>query len=89
MSSIQTKIMSGALVLDVRSPDEFADGAYPGALNIPVDQLLSRLADLGDTKRSIVVYCASGGRSSLASQMLKASGFTDVLNAGGLDDMPN
>lgn len=88
MNPILTKIRAGAAVIDVRSPDEFADGAYPGARNIPVNVLTNRLAEVGAKDKPVVVYCASGGRSAVAQQILKASGFVDVTNAGGLEDMP-
>ena len=85
---ILSKIQAGAAVIDVRSPDEFADGAYPGAINIPVNSLPNRTAEVGPKDKPVVVYCASGGRSAVAQQILKATGFTDVTNAGGLEDMP-
>jgi rhodanese-related sulfurtransferase len=85
---ILAKIQAGAAILDVRSPDEFADGAYPRARNIPVNALPSRMAEVGPKDKPVVVYCASGGRSAVAAQMLKASGWLDVTNAGGLEDMP-
>jgi len=85
---ILSKIRGGAVILDVRSPDEFGDGFYPGAKNIPVNELPHRLADVGPRSKPVVVYCASGGRSAVAAQILKANGFTDVTNAGGLGDMP-
>jgi len=88
MNPILAKIQAGAAVIDVRSPDEFADGAYPGARNIPVNTLPNRWAEVGPKDKPVVVYCASGGRSAVAQQMLKAQGFTDVTNAGGLEDMP-
>lgn len=88
MNPILDKIKAGAAIIDVRSPDEFADGAYPGARNIPVNSLLARLGEVGAKDKPVVVYCASGGRSAVAQAMLKANGFADVVNAGGLDDMP-
>lgn len=88
MNPILSKIQAGAAIIDVRSPDEFADGAYPGARNIPVSVLVNRLADVGPKDKPVVVYCASGGRSAVAQQILKANGFADVTNAGGLEDMP-
>lgn len=83
------KIKAGARIVDVRTEDEFADGAYPGAVNIPVGELQARMASLEPKNLPVIVYCASGARSALASKMLKASGWVDVLNAGGLDDMPD
>jgi len=82
------KIRAGAAVIDVRSPEEFAEGAYPGARNIPINTLMSRLAEVGPKDRPVVLYCASGGRSGVGRQLLLASGYVDVVNAGGLDDMP-
>jgi len=88
MNIIKEKIQAGAIIIDVRSPAEFADGYYHGAKNIPVNSLLDRLADVGPKDKPVIVYCASGGRSSVAQAMLKANGFVDVTNAGGIDDMP-
>jgi len=81
---VKEKIQQGALVIDVRTQSEFSAGHYPGALNIPVQDLGGRLGELGDKKRAIVVYCASGMRSAQAAKRLAAANFTDVTNAGGL-----
>jgi phage shock protein E len=85
--AIKEKIRQGALVIDVRTPSEFSAGHYPGALNIPLQDLDGRLGELGDKKRAIVVYCASGMRSAQAAKRLAASNFTDVTNAGGLSSL--
>jgi len=82
------KIKAGAKVVDVRSPDEFRDGAYPGAVNIPLQDLGRRLAEV-PKDRPVVLYCASGARSGMAARMLKQAGYADVVNAGGLGDMPS
>jgi phage shock protein E len=86
--TIRDKIKAGARVIDVRTQDEFADGAYPGAENIPLSELPSRLEGLGKKDAPIILYCASGARSAKATRILKAAGFSDVVNAGGLSDMP-
>ena len=86
-SAVLERIKAGATVVDVRSVEEFADGAYPGALNIPVQDLMRRAGELPKGK-PVVLYCASGARSAMGVRMLKASGFTDVVNGGGLGDMP-
>jgi len=88
INSVLSKIHAGANIIDVRSSDEFGDGFYPGARNIPVNALVNRLAEVGPKDKPVVVYCASGGRSSLAEKILKANGFTDVTNAGEFSDMP-
>ncbi|NLM79006.1 MAG: FAD-dependent oxidoreductase [Ruminococcaceae bacterium] len=72
------------LIVDVRSIEEFAYGAAPGAINIPLDELESRLDELGARDRKIILYCASGSRSSYAVQILKACGFTNPVNGGSL-----
>jgi phage shock protein E len=87
-ADVHAKIKSGALVVDVRTPAEFASGAYPGAINIPVDQVEKRLSEFGDRKRPVVLYCRSGHRAGLAKAVLEKNGFSDVTNGGGLKDMP-
>jgi phage shock protein E len=88
MSGLAKIIKAGAKVVDVRTEEEFREEHYPDAVNIPVDQLQRRLADLGDKQAPIVLYCASGARSAYAAQMLRSAGYASVTNAGGLDDMP-
>lgn len=86
---VMKKIRNGALVVDVRTPEEYASGHYPGAVNIPLAEIEARLAEFGDVKRPIVVYCRSGNRSARARAILEAHGFRDVTNGGGLRDMPD
>ena len=85
---VREKIKAGALVVDVRTPAEVAAGAYPGAINIPLDQAEKRLADFGNPKHPVVLYCRSGHRAGQAKAILEKNGFSDVTNAGGLKDMP-
>ncbi len=87
-SIVKQKLESGATILDVRTPDEFRDGAYPGAKNIPLSELGRRLGEIPKDK-PVVLYCASGARSSSAARAMKQAGYTDVINAGGLADMPH
>ena len=76
------------LIIDVRTPGEFKSGAYPDAVNIPLDELARRTVELGnDLSRNITVYCASGARSAYAENMLKQLGFVNVKNGGGLTSM--
>nr|WP_321408320.1 FAD-dependent oxidoreductase [uncultured Carboxylicivirga sp.] len=76
------------LVVDVRTPGEFRSGAFPEAVNIPLDDIMSGKGDLGDnTDREIIVYCASGARSAYAQQVLKQRGYTNVKNGGGIAAM--
>ena len=87
-SNVKDKIKAGAKIIDVRTPGEFADEAYPGAVNIPLNVLPAKLEEIGPKHEPIVLYCASGARSAQAARLLKQAGFVDVVNAGGLDDMP-
>lgn len=70
------------LLLDVRTPEEFAAGHLPGALNIPLQELPQRAAELpGDG--DIVVYCESGRRAKLATQALHDAGFKHLRELQG------
>ena len=75
-------VAAGARLLDVRSHEEFDRGHLPGAVNIPVQDLDHHLADVGPTDGDVVVYCRSGHRSSRATELLRAHGFTKVHNLG-------
>jgi rhodanese-related sulfurtransferase len=69
------------LVLDVRTPGEFRDGHLPGAMLIPVQELQRRIGELAPYRdREILVYCATGNRSTVASKILIDQGFTHVAN---------
>ncbi len=84
LSAMQQAVTDGGLLLDVRTPSEFSAGHLEGAINIPVDQLQSRLQEIGDTDRSIVVYCASGMRSRSALNVLRDNGFSNVHDLGSM-----
>lgn len=71
----------GAVVVDVRSPAEFAAGARPGSLNIPLGELEKRAGEL-DASKPVIVCCASGTRSAMAASLLARRGFKEVVNAG-------
>ena len=75
-------VAAGARLLDVRSPEEYAGGHLPGAVNIPVQELDRRLAEVGPRDGELVVYCRSGHRSSRATELLRQHGFTKVHNLG-------
>ena len=75
------------IIVDVRSTEEFSGGAYPGAINIPVDELQHRIGELGSKSREITLYCASGARSGYGQRVLQQFGFTNVKNGGGLMQM--
>lgn len=75
------------LVIDVRSQLEFWMGHLSGAVCMPVDSLTDKLAARTDISKqaSLLVYCASGARSAMAAQQLKALGYTNVVDGGGIN----
>jgi phage shock protein E len=87
-NGVEKKIKEGAVVVDVRTEDEYSDEHFPKALNIPVGELGARASEIGPKDKAIILYCASGARSALGARILKSLGYADVTNAGGLYDMP-
>jgi phage shock protein E len=72
------------LVLDVRTPAEYAAGHVPGAVNIPHAELGARIAELdGERERDIVVYCRTGVRAGQALEVLDKAGFTRLFHLKG------
>jgi len=91
-TTARTLIASGATIVDVRRPDEFAGGHVANATNVPVDDVSRRMPEIddlvgGDKTKPVVVYCARGGRAQKAKQMLEAAGYTHVVNGGGYSDL--
>ncbi|HIJ94827.1 MAG TPA: FAD-dependent oxidoreductase [Desulfuromonadales bacterium] len=81
---LEEALRAGAYLLDVRSPLEYADGTITGAVNIPLDILRSKLADL-PKDRMIVVFCKVGLRGYIAARILSAHGFTNRNLSGGYE----
>ena len=80
----QSMNKQGALLLDVREPDEYSAGHAPNAKLVPLGQLSSRLQELATYKdKPIVVMCRSGRRSAQAVSILKDAGFSQVSNVQG------
>ncbi|MEW6350148.1 MAG: rhodanese-like domain-containing protein [Thermodesulfobacteriota bacterium] len=69
-------------LLDVRQPHEYEDSHIPGAILIPLPDLLDTLDNL-DPEKPTIVYCAIGGRSRVAAQLLSGKGFTEPINLSG------
>jgi len=77
-----TLVRAGAIIIDVRSPGEFAGGHIKGSKNIPLQELPKKLNSLPKDK-VIITCCASGMRSASAKNTLKSNGFKEVHNGGG------
>ena len=77
---LKALLARGGQRVDVRTPGEFSGGHAPGSVNIPLDQLGRRAGEL-DKSRPVILVCASGSRSAMATSLLKAQGF-EAVNAG-------
>ncbi|GIV71200.1 rhodanese-like domain-containing protein [Caldilinea sp.] len=71
------------ILIDVRTPEEFAGGHIPGAVNISVEQLAQRLSEIPKDK-PVVLYCRSGNRSNQAAQILERAGYSQIYDLGGI-----
>ena len=75
------------IILDVRRPDEYAEGHIPGAINVPNEDIgTADIAELPDKSQLILVYCRSGRRSKEASAKLVKLGYTNIVEFGGIQD---
>ena len=80
---VKSAMQKGAKVIDVRSPQEYASGHLPMAINIPVSELEERVTQLApDKEQSLLLHCASGMRSGHGKSILERLGYKQVLNVG-------
>ncbi len=79
--AVQKAIKEGAFLVDVRTPQEFAEGSVKGAVNIPLNEVNTRLSEFKG-KKSIIVFCRSGARSNQAKNILEQYGYKNVINGG-------
>ena len=78
------KNAASAVLLDVRSPQEYREGHIPGSQNVPLQQL-DKVEEVTENKDTVLyVYCRSGARSRQAVSLLKHMGYTNVHNIGGI-----
>ena len=76
-------LREGALLVDVRTPDEFGGGSVPGAINIPLSDLPGAMTKHAPDRNCVLLlHCQSGGRSAMAARKLRAAGYTRVFNVG-------
>ena len=80
--SIQEFVKKGAIIIDVRSPGEFAGGHIKGAKNIPLNEIGAKINEIKKLNKPVITCCASGMRSSQATSILKQNG-VDTINGGG------
>ena len=88
-SSTESKISmeNNAVLLDVRTPEEHKSGYLEGAVLLPLADLESKISSkVSDKNTPVYIYCRSGRRAGTAVEKLKAMGYTDLHNLGGLKD---
>jgi phage shock protein E len=81
LAALLANVDAKALLLDVRTAEEYAAGHIPGAILFPYDELAAKFRE-GDKGRPIVVYCRSGRRSAIARETLLGMGYTNVSDFG-------
>ena len=78
---------SGYIILDVRTPEEFAEKHIPNAINVPNETIgTDEISQLPDKNQLIMVYCRSGRRSKEAAEKLVKLGYTNIVEFGGIID---
>jgi rhodanese-related sulfurtransferase len=82
LTEIRARQDAPVLLLDVRTPEEYAAGHIPGAVNIPYDQVGTRLSEIPKSDE-VVLYCRSGRRAGLAAETLAAAGYTRLAHLTG------
>jgi rhodanese-related sulfurtransferase len=85
LAAAKKALEAGAVLVDVRTPGEFAEEHAEKSVNVPVDQISSKAETLWPKKTKLVVVCASGHRAGRAVEELRARGYTDVVNGGAVD----
>jgi len=86
--AVRAALAKGAPIVDVRSANEFAGRHIDGAINIPHDQIGSKMGTLGPKSRPVILYCRSGARSGAAARVLLSSGFQEVIDVGPMGKFP-
>jgi phage shock protein E len=79
------KATNGAVLLDVRTKDEYRSGHVPGSKNIDVGEIEKATSVVSDKATPLFVHCLSGARSGRAVSVLKNMGYTNVKNIGGIN----
>ena len=81
-NKLKDALRRGAIVIDVRTPQEFDGGKVPESINIPVDRVAANAERIKNMNRPVIFCCASGARSGSATSMMKQKGMKEVYNGG-------
>lgn len=87
-TTAQELVKAGVVVVDVRTPQEFAGGHVPGAKNIPYDEIRARAGEIGGPETPVLLYCKSGRRSAIAASALKDLGYKKLWDMQSYDRWP-
>lgn len=79
-------VAAGGKLIDVRTAEEFASGAAPGAVNVPVQVIAAEIHSYAEPEDTVVLYCRSGMRSDVAAKLLRGMGYSKAYNLGTLAD---
>lgn len=80
------KLAAGALLVDVRTPEEFSGKRLPGAVNVPVDTIKTGITNhTADKSKPLLLHCRTGRRSGMAEKELRSLGYTNVFNLGSFE----
>ena len=80
----QFRQTDGAVLVDVRTPEEYRDGHVPGSVNVPLQQIEDIELEVAEKNTPLYIYCRSGARSRQATALLIEMGYEDVHNIGGI-----
>lgn len=80
------KDTDGAVLLDVRTPEEYSEGHIGGSKNLPLQSINETTRIIRNKETPLFVHCLSGGRSRHATELLKQMGYTNVTDIGGIAD---
>ena len=86
-SKVKDALRKGAIVIDVRTPQEFDRGKVPESINIPVDRIAANAERIKGMSRQVVFCCSSGARSSTAASIMKQKGLKEVYNGGSWENV--
>jgi phage shock protein E len=84
--SIKDFMEKGAVIIDVRTQEEFTGGHIKGSKNIPLDTIASKIQDIKKLNKPVIACCRSGMRSAQAASILKQNGI-EVINGGGWESL--
>jgi rhodanese-related sulfurtransferase len=87
ITSLESDVASGIQLIDVRTPKEFDEGHIQGASNLPLDKIIAGAVPESAKDQKLYLYCRSGNRSAEAKKVLEKSGYTNIVDLGGMNDV--